>query len=155
MNVQELQTMKVYGLKVKTFIMNNHIQGIIKAFQETNVGGRYEASQAGSYVPPNFLKVSEAYGIKTVSITHNNVEEMRAKIREVLSADEPVVCDVDCDGWYEYAPRIFGWKTPIEDMYPYLPREEFKSNMIIEPVSGWEQPAMPKRHGPKKVDSME
>jgi hypothetical protein len=41
-------------------------------------------------------------------------------------------------------------------MYPYLPREEFKKNMIIEPVLGWENPPMP-GGGPKvkKVESHE
>jgi hypothetical protein len=28
-------------------------------------------------------------------------------------------------------------------MYPYLPREEFKKNMYIEPIEGWEAPVMP------------
>ncbi len=29
-------------------------------------------------------------------------------------------------------------------MYPYINREEFKNNMIIDPVDGWENPIMPK-----------
>jgi acetolactate synthase-1/2/3 large subunit len=51
--------------------------------------------------------------------------------------------DVNCHEFHTYEPRIFGWKTPIEDMYPYLPREEFKKNMYIEPIEGWETPEMP------------
>jgi acetolactate synthase-1/2/3 large subunit len=42
-----------------------------------------------------------------------------------------------------YEPRIFGWNTPIEDMYPYLDRAEFRANMYIEPAPGWETPVMP------------
>ncbi len=68
---------------------------------------------------------------------------MRKKIQEVLAYKGPAVCDVDCHEWHSYAPRIFGWKTPIEDMYPYLPREEFKANMYIEPVEGWLTPELP------------
>ena len=49
-----------------------------------------------------------------------------------------------CHDHHEYEPRIFGWKTPIEDMYPYIDRKEFKNNMIIDPVDGWEDPIMPK-----------
>lgn len=142
MNIQELQTLKTYGIPVKTFIMNNHSYGIIKAYQDTNLEGRYVGSDPGSgYVAPDFIAISEAYGIKTVRI--NRTEDLKKKIEEVLALKEPVVCDVDCGEWYEYAPRIFGFKTPIEDMYPYLPREEFRSNMIIEPLEGWENPEMP------------
>ena len=36
------------------------------------------------------------------------------------------------------------YKAPIEDMYPYIDRKEFRENMIIEPVEGWDDPIMPK-----------
>ena len=45
--------------------------------------------------------------------------------------------------YYTYEPKIIGWETPIEDMYPYLSREEFIENMMIDPVDGWEKPFMP------------
>jgi len=141
MNLQELQTFINYGVKVKTFILNNHIYGITKAYQETNFQGRAEACGPKGYRPPDFLKLVEAYGIKTVAI--GNHAEMDAKIDQVLGFDGPVVCDVDMREYHTYEPRIFGWKTPIEDMYPYLPREEFRKNLSIEPVDGWENPEMP------------
>ncbi|MBL6790804.1 MAG: thiamine pyrophosphate-binding protein [Methylophilaceae bacterium] len=141
MNIQELQTIKNYGIKVKTFILNNHIYGITKAYQETNFQGRAEACGPKGYNPPNFINIAKAYGVKTVEILNHN--HMRELIREVLDSDEAVVCDVNCHEFHTYEPRIFGWKTPIEDMYPYLPREEFKSNMIIEPLEDWENPVYP------------
>lgn len=141
MNSQELQTLLTYGIKIKTFIINNHAYGIIKAFQETNVDGRYEASGPKGYVPPDFVKISNAYGITARQIKNN--KEAGDMISEVLAYDGPVVCDVDCGDWHTYEPRVFGWNTPIEDMYPYLPRDEFRKNMIIEPVSGWENPPLP------------
>ena len=141
MNIQELQTVSNYNIKVKTFIINNHIYGITKAFQKTNFQGRSEACGPKGYSPPNFLKIVEAYGIKTFSITSN--EMINEIVAKVLKFDGPVVCDVVCDEFHKYEPRIFGWKTPIEDMYPYLPREEFKKNMIVEPLEGWLDPEMP------------
>jgi len=141
MNIQELQTYKNYDIRAKTFIVNNHVYGITKAFQMTNFEGRMEACGPVGYNPPDFVKICGAYGIKTVQIEDNT--EIREKIREVLKCDGVVVCDVNCHEWYEYSPRIFGWKTPIEDMYPYLPREEFRANMLIEPVEGWEDPPLP------------
>lgn len=142
MNIQELQTIKNYNIKIKTIILNNHIYGITKAFQETNFGGKSEACGPRGYNPPDFIKVSKAYGIKTMEIKNNS--EFDEKIDEFLKCEESIVVDVDCHDHHEYEPRIFGWKTPIEDMYPYINREEFKNNMIIDPVDGWENPIMPK-----------
>jgi acetolactate synthase-1/2/3 large subunit len=48
------------------------------------------------------------------------------------------MCNVVCHEYHTYEPKVIGWNTPIEDMYPYLPRDEFRSNMIIEPLPGWE-----------------
>jgi len=141
MNPQEMQTFVNYGVKVKTFILNNHIYGITKAYQETNFQGRAEACGPKGYQPPDFIRLAQAYGIKTVSIA--NHPEMDSKIEAVLRYDGPVVCDVDMDEYHTYEPRIFGWKTPIEDMYPYLPREEFKENMLIDPADGWMSPEYP------------
>jgi len=141
MNIQELQTFKNYDIRAKTFIINNHIYGITKAFQETNFDGRAEACGPKGYNPPDFVKICEAYGIKTVTITSN--AEIREKVRLVLDTDDIVVCDVNCHEWHTYEPRIFGWKTPIEDMYPYLSREEFRENMIIQPYGDWENPDLP------------
>ena len=141
MNIQELQTFINYGIKVKTFIINNRIYGITKAFQKTNFEGRSEACGPKGYNPPDFVKIAEAYGIKTFKIcTNDQIDEI---IPQVLEYDGPVVCDVECLDFHKYEPRIFGWKTPIEDMYPYLSREEFINNMFIDPLDDWENPAMP------------
>jgi acetolactate synthase-1/2/3 large subunit len=129
MNIQELQTFVNYGVKVKTFILNNHIYGITKAYQETNFQGRAEACGPKGYNPPDFIKIAEAYGVKTITI--KNHQEMVRKI------------DEDMHEYHSYEPRIFGWKTPIEDMYPYLPRDEFKENMYIQPLEDWENPVYP------------
>ncbi len=142
MNIQELQTIKNYNINIKTIILNNHIYGITKAFQETNFGGKSEACGPRGYTPPDFIKISKAYGIKTMEIKNNS--EFDEKIDQFLNCKESIVVDVDCHDHHEYEPRIFGWKTPIEDMYPYIDRNEFKKNMIIEPVDGWENPVMPK-----------
>lgn len=138
MNIQELQTVKNYNLPLKTFIMNNHSYGIIRQFQETNYQGRYLASGPDGYSPPDFVPIVNAYGIKNETIKNHG--ELRQKIRSVLSCPGAIVCDVDMGMFSKYEPRIFGWRTPIEDAYPYLPRDEFRENMIIEPVEGWEIP---------------
>jgi len=151
MNIQELQTLVNYGIKIKTFILNNHIYGITKQFQETNFQGRTEACGPVGYNPPDFVKVAKAYGIKTFAINKNS--EMNGRIDEVLAYDHAVVCDVNCHEFRQYEPRIFGWSTPIEDLYPYLPREEFQANMYIEPLENWLNPEYPDFH--QKDQTME
>ena len=42
--------------------------------------------------------------------------------------------DLNCHEFHSYNPKVIGWETPIEDMYPYLDEEEFNSNMYIEPI---------------------
>jgi len=68
---------------------------------------------------------------------------MTAKIREVLAAPGPTVCDVHMQPEVEITPRVSSQRQPngrmvskpLEDMYPFLDRAEFLANMIIPP---WE-----------------
>ncbi|MBS3065512.1 thiamine pyrophosphate-binding protein [Candidatus Pacearchaeota archaeon] len=146
MNIQELQTVRNYGIPLKTFIMNNHCYGITRQFQRTNFNGRMEACGPAGYNPPDFVKICKAYGIRTAEISKH--EGMRERIREVLDAKEPVVCDVNMHDWDNYSPRVFGG-APIEDMQPFLPRSEFRENMIINPIDGWEDTSYKKKHLPQ------
>lgn len=135
MNIQELQTIVNYQIPVKTIILNNHIYGITKAFQETNFEGRSEACGPVGYNPPNFVDVVGAYKIPTMIVDDgSDYDEVRKQIRAFLSVQGPVVMDLNCHEYHTYDPKIVGWETPIEDMYPYLDKEEFNSNMYIEPI---------------------
>ena len=135
MNIQELQTLVNYNVGTKTIILNNNIYGITKAFQKVNFEGRMEACGPIGYTPPNFIKVAKAYGLDTMSINSGmDYDKVREQIREFLSHDGPIIIDVDCKEYHQYDPRIIGWQTPIEDMYPYLDREEFLKNMYIKPL---------------------
>jgi len=135
MNNQELQTVKNYDLAFKTFIINNHVYGITKAFQERKFEGRMEACGPVGYSPPDFVKIVEAYGIKTFIIDDNS--KIREGIKEVLEYKGPAVCDVNCHEFHTYEPSVSGI-VPIEDMYPLLPRDEFIENMLISPIPGWD-----------------
>jgi len=147
MNIQELQTIKHYGLRLKTFICQNFSYGITTQFQRTNYGNRLLASGNGDdiwksgYSVPDFCKVAEGYGVYSTKI--DNMDELNLKIQTVLQADQAVLCEVNMKGHTTYEPRIFGWKTPIDDVYPYTSREEYRNNMIIKPYDGWEHPAVP------------
>jgi len=135
MNIQELQTIVNYNIPVKTIILNNHIYGITKAFQETNFDGRAEACGPIGYNPPNFKDIVEAYKIPTMVVDDGmDYDKVRAHIKEFLNHKGPIVMDFNCHEYHTYDPKIVGWKTPIEDMYPYLSEDEFNENMYIEPI---------------------
>ena len=139
-NIQEFQTIKHYNLPVKVLIFNNYAYGITKSYRDTNFQSEYAGCDAAHGLEsPDFVKVAQSYGLKTVTI--NNNKEISEKLNEVLSSDEAVVCDINMNGFYDYLPKI-GWKNPIEDMYPFLDREEFRSNMITPPLEGWEKPEL-------------
>jgi acetolactate synthase-1/2/3 large subunit len=140
-NIQEFQTLKHYNLPVKVMIFNNQAYGITKAYRDTNFQSEYAGVDAEHGMSsPDFLKVAEAYGLKTERITDHDL--LRDKIRAVLQAEGPVICDINMAGFYNYNPKL-GWKSPIEDQYPFLSRNEFLNNMIIEPLPGWENPRYP------------
>jgi len=135
MNIQELQTLVNYNVGVKVVILNNHIYGITKAFQKVNFEGRMEACGPIGYTPPDFIKVADAYGLETMSIDSGmDYDKVRNQIRQFLNHDGPIIIDVNCHEYHTYDPRLIGWETPIEDMYPYLDREEFLENMYITPL---------------------
>jgi acetolactate synthase-1/2/3 large subunit len=135
MNIQELQTLINYDVPLKTIILNNHIYGITKAFQETNFQGRAEACGPVGYNPPNFKDIVEAYKVQTMVVNDgSDYDKVRKQIREFLDHEGPIVMDLNCHEYHTYDPKIVGWETPIEDMYPYLSDEEFNENMFIEPI---------------------
>ena len=135
MNIQELQTLLNYDIPLKVFIINNQIYGITKAYQEVNFGGRSEACGPKGYSPPDFIKIAEAYGLTTINIHRNTPDswhDIEREIISVLNHNDPIICNIDVKEEHIYEPKIVGWSTSIEDMYPYLPEEEMNKNMIIK-----------------------
>lgn len=129
-NIQELQTLVFNKLPIKIFVLNNHGYGIIKQFQELYLNSRLEASGYG-YSCPDFIKIGRAYGLKAVSIKSHR--GLRKKIKQVLDVRGPVLCNVLLKDDQKIIPKLqFG--KPIEDLSPFLKREEFKKNMIIPPL---------------------
>jgi acetolactate synthase-1/2/3 large subunit len=130
MNLQELQTVKHYNLPIKIFIMNNNCYGIIKQFQDAYFGSRYTATDNQDYSAPDFVKVSEAFGIKAVRATKDNYKEV---ISLAMQEEGSILVDVIIDKEQKLLPKLeFG--NPLEDMSPYLSDKEIKNNMIIDMI---------------------
>lgn len=135
LNIQELQTIKHYGIPVKIIVLNNGVLGNTKAYQRVN--GKPEiCCGPDGYSTPDFTAIGRAYGIRTEMI--DSWLQADNMIASVLADDEAVLFDVRDMERCTYEPRVSRWDTPIEDMQPFLPRDEFRANLFIEPLTGWE-----------------
>lgn len=141
MNIQELQTLKYYQFPVKLFVWNNNGYLSIRASQNRMFEGKKIGTDSSNGISfPNLEKLSEAYGLKYVRIA--NTEFLTAGIAETLSYSEPVICEVMCVPDQAIVPFVGSRQlddgtlvsSPLEDMSPFLPREEFEREMIIQPV---------------------
>ena len=108
---------------------------------QQNHFGRYIGSDPGSGVScPDIIKVAKAYGIKAERIS--NHDELHDKIDRILGHDEPFVCEIIMPEDQSLIPRVSSLKKPdgaivskpLEDLYPFLSREEFLKNMIVKPI---------------------
>ncbi|MBU3112286.1 thiamine pyrophosphate-binding protein [Clostridium lacusfryxellense] len=127
MNIQELQTIAREKIPLKIIIMNNNALGMIRHFQEMYFESSYSGTIDG-YTVPNFMKISEAYGIKSLKI---NDETAMNQLKEKLNDDESYVIEVQLNNITYVTPKL-GMGKPIEDQEPLIDRNELKENMIID-----------------------
>lgn len=141
MNIQELQTIAYNHLPIKLFVWNNDGYLSIRDTQTRIFDGRYLGTDATCGVSfPDLEKIAYAYGLKYVRIKDS--KELGQKIGKVLAYEEPVICDVHCIRDEKVLTAVTSKKMPdgavislpIEDMKPFLDREEFYNNMIVKPI---------------------
>lgn len=137
MNLQELQTIKHHNLPIKIFVLNNDGYLSIKMTQNNFFEGRHCGDGRNSGVStPDFVKVGEAFEIKSVKLT--DPAKVDETVAAVLAANEPVLCEVIVNPDYIFSPKLSARKLPdgtmisptLEDMFPFLDRDEFERNMI-------------------------
>jgi acetolactate synthase-1/2/3 large subunit len=141
MNIQELQTLKHHHLPVKLIVWNNDGYLSIRATQRKFFDGRFIGTDPASGVSfPDLMSVAQAYGLKYVRISRS--ADLVPIFRQILTLDEPVICEIMCVRDQEIVPSVSSKKLPngamvslpLEDMYPFLSREEFKREMIVQPL---------------------
>lgn len=138
MNIQELQTIVHHGYPVKVFMFNNNGYLSIRQTQDNIFGGHYVGESARSGVSfPDMVKLASAYGIEARRVdTHEGLHEA---IVATLSSDGPALLDVVMDPAQNFEPKVIAEKLPdgslvskpLEDMYPFLDRDEFAANMLV------------------------
>jgi len=113
MNIQELATLAQYGINVKTAIINNGWQGMVRQWQQAFFGERYSASNMELGMP-DFVALAKAFGVKGMLVSH--ADELQGAIAEMLAHDGPVLLDIQV--------------TKNENCYPMVAPGKSNAQMI-------------------------
>ena len=133
MNLQELQTIAYHRLPVKIFVLNNRGYLSIRSSQANFFGRLIGESPDNGVGFPDFVAVATAFGIPARRLAS---ADFCTGIDEMLAADGPLLCDVILDANQGFEPRMSSRKLPdgsiftppLEDMFPFLDREELERN---------------------------
>ncbi len=139
MNLQELMTVITNNLPIKIFLINNDGYHSIRITQTNlfnkNFVGIGPQSKDLSF--PEFKKIAEAFGYRYYCAKSN--EEMKKVVDEVLSLEGPASTEIFTDTEQVWQPKSSTKRLedgtlvspPLEDLAPFLPREELERNMFI------------------------
>jgi acetolactate synthase-1/2/3 large subunit len=138
MNLQELQTIKEYKLPTKIFLLCNDgyhsIYQTQKNFFSDNVIG---CGPGNGLSFPDFIKISVAFDIPAREVSNHS--DLDHAIKSTLEAEGAQLCIVHLDKAQPFAPKLSSRRlpdgrmvtSPLEDMAPFLDRDELKSNLLI------------------------
>ena len=140
-NMQEISIMQYHQLPLKLFVVNNDGYLSIRNSQIKNNGGKLVASCPVSKVPfPNLEKVIEAFDLQYYKI--DSIASANEILPKVFADNKPAVIEVVSQPLQLIIPNVQAMKKedgtivskPLEDMYPYLPRDVFEHEMIVKPI---------------------
>jgi acetolactate synthase-1/2/3 large subunit len=139
LNLQELQTVVHHGLNIKIIVLNNNGYLSIRNtqlnfFGAANLVGEGPASGVSF---PDMIKIGQAYGLPAIRIEKL---DFAGQLEQVLQTPGPVLCEVVVDPKQTVSPRLSSRvlpdgrivSSPLEDMFPFLEREEFRGNMLVK-----------------------
>lgn len=139
MNIQELQTVVYNKLNLKIFILNNNGYHSIRQTQTNLFEPPLVGVCDGNGISfPNMEKIAYAYGVPYEKI--DAAADIQGKVQKVLETDGPIICEVILDPEQNFEPKLSSRKLSdgtivspeIDDMYPFLPREEYQNNKIVK-----------------------
>lgn len=140
LNIQELQTIARMQLPIKLFVLNNDGYASIRTSQSRYFSRLAGADATSGVTLPPLRGVVEAYGLPHAKIDTDR--DLVARVRALLDAPGPLVIEVMTPREEPRAPSLSSMRKPdgsmvskpLEDLWPFLPREEFLANMIIPPL---------------------
>jgi acetolactate synthase-1/2/3 large subunit len=140
MNLQELQTIKHNNIPAKIIIINNNVYGIIRRRQKDLFRRRTIGVDPSDGVScPNFEKIANAFDIKYLKI--DDKETLKSKLESTVNIQEPILIEIMCREDQSYI-EVGTTKNiekkyvsrPLEDQIPFLDRDVFLNEMIINPI---------------------
>ena len=135
-NIQELNTISYNRLPVKIFIINNGGYESIRSTQKNFFEGKFIGSDLTSGISnPDYKCLAEAYHFGFFRINDNS--EIKNVLPQVLSSAGPVICELNVSYDQGRSPKTVSFRRedgsmeskPIEDQFPFLPKEEVQQNM--------------------------
>ena len=140
MNIQELQTIATYQLPISLFVINNGGYLTIKSMQQNHFGRLVGSDSSSNVDCPDMEKIAAAYNLDFIRL-HDH-DSLHDKLDFVLNHKKPIICEIMMNPDQALIPRVSSMKMPdgrvvskpMEDLFPFLPREEFEKNMIVDSV---------------------
>jgi acetolactate synthase-1/2/3 large subunit len=135
-NIQELMTVGLNRLNIKIFVLNNDGYQSIRATQTNHFAGHLVGADSSSGVGnPRFDCLATAYGLGYCRI--ENHAEMDAQLAACLAEPGPMICELNVSPAQPRSPRLMSRRAEdgrmespaLEDMYPFLPKEEIQRNL--------------------------
>ena len=129
MNIQELEVINRRKLPIKIFVLNNKNLGMVRQFQELYFDKKYLGT-IDDYSVPNLVEITKAYGLKARKI--DDITKLEIELKDIFSNNEPELINIELPvEMTTVEPKLIVNK-PIEDMYPFIPKEDLKALMMIK-----------------------
>lgn len=140
MNLQELQTIVFHKLPIKILVINNAGYHSMRQTQNNLFAGEAKVGigpESGDLGFPDMGCIAAAYGIPFFSASTG--EELDGVLDRFMAVQGYAMCQVYVDITQEFEPKPKARKLddgtlispPLEDMAPFLPREELRELMVI------------------------
>ena len=142
MNLQELESIRYQRLPIKVIVISNNAYSIIRRRQRDLFRKRTIGTDPANGVScPDFAEVAKCFGFYYQRI--ETLEGLDPGLESLFSHSGPVLCEImgrEDQGYIELGQtrslhdgRFI--RRPLEDQAPFLPRNIFLNEMVIDPIN--------------------
>ena len=139
MNIQELQTLVHHQFPIKVFVLNNDGYLSIRQSQKNFFNLLVGESEASGVSFPDMVQIGQAYGIPSLQVAG---PDFLLTVERVLATPGPQLCQVILDPDQQFEPKLSSKSlpdgrivsAPLEDLYPFLDRDELLENLLVPPM---------------------